>query len=41
MAGRRPYIGSMRNVMWAAIALVGAVAWGVVALHRGETINAA
>jgi carbon starvation protein len=27
-------------LLWAAIALLGAVALGVVALHRGETINA-
>ena len=31
----------MRKIIWAAIGLVGAVAWGVLALHRGETINAA
>ncbi|MDO4239230.1 carbon starvation CstA family protein [Micrococcus sp.] len=27
-------------VLWAAIALLGAVAWTMLALHRGETINA-
>jgi len=31
----RKYIG------WLALAVVGAVAWGVLALHRGETISAA
>jgi carbon starvation protein len=31
----------MRKIIWPAIGLVGAVAWGVLALHRGETINAA
>ena len=31
----RKYIG------WLALAIAGAVAWGVLALHRGETISAA
>jgi carbon starvation protein len=31
----------MHRVIWVAISLVGAVAWGVLALHRGEAINAA
>ncbi|HSE46210.1 MAG TPA: carbon starvation CstA family protein, partial [Gemmatimonadales bacterium] len=31
----------MRFIIWFAIALTGAVAWGVLALHRGETISAA
>ena len=26
---------------WLSLALAGAVAWGVLALHRGETISAA
>ncbi|MCE1244769.1 carbon starvation CstA family protein [Oryzomicrobium sp.] len=29
-----------RHLGWAAVALLGAAAFGVVALHRGETINA-
>jgi carbon starvation protein len=29
------------KLLWSAIALGGAVAWGVLALHRGETISAA
>jgi carbon starvation protein len=37
----RPQPGSaLRWVPWAAVALLGAVALGVVALHRGESINA-
>jgi len=31
----------MRFIIWFAIALTGAVAWGMLALHRGETISAA
>ncbi len=31
----------MPFVLWIAIALAGAAGWGVIALHRGETINAA
>ncbi|MEK7381574.1 MAG: carbon starvation CstA family protein, partial [Gemmatimonadota bacterium] len=31
----------MRTLIWVAVALVGATAWGVLALHQGETINAA
>jgi carbon starvation protein len=31
----------MRIIIWLAIALTGAVAWGMLALHRGETISAA
>jgi carbon starvation protein len=31
----------VKRVVWLAIGLLGAVAWGVLALHRGETINAA
>ncbi len=35
---RRP---SLRSVLlWTAVALVGAVAWGVIALYRGEEISA-
>jgi carbon starvation protein len=29
------------RLAWALVGLAGAVAWGVLALHRGETINAA
>ena len=29
------------KLAWALVALAGAAAWGVLALHRGETINAA
>jgi carbon starvation protein len=28
-------------VVWTAVAIVGAVAWGVIALVRGEQISAA
>ncbi len=31
----------LRRLVWPAVALVGAVGWGVLALHRGETISAA
>src|ERR1700693_5256603 len=31
----------LRLLPWLALALAGAVAWGTVALHRGETISAA
>jgi carbon starvation protein len=31
----------MRILLWTAISAVGAAAWGVIALHQGETINAA
>ena len=31
----------LRHIVWLLIALCGAAAWGVLALHRGETINAA
>jgi carbon starvation protein len=31
----------VRRVAWLALALAGAVAWGTIALHRGETISAA
>ena len=31
----------MRTLIWVAVALVGAAAWGVLALSQGETINAA
>src|SRR5215208_5188292 len=30
-----------RKMTWLAVALAGAVGWGVLALHRGETISAA
>jgi carbon starvation protein len=32
---------SLRHIAWLVVALAGAVAWAVLALHRGETINAA
>ena len=32
---------TLKYVGWLLLALAGAVAWGVLALHRGETINAA
>ncbi len=31
----------MRIIVWSLIALTGAVSWGMLALHRGETISAA
>jgi carbon starvation protein len=31
----------LKRLAWLAVALAGAVAWAVLALHRGETINAA
>ena len=31
----------MQTLLWIVISVVGAVSWGVLALHRGETINAA
>ena len=31
----------LKRIGWLLVALVGAVAWGMLALHRGETINAA
>jgi carbon starvation protein len=33
--------GMLRKLIWPLVALAGAVAWGVLALHRGETISAA
>jgi carbon starvation protein len=32
---------SLKHIGWLSVALTGAVAWGVLALHRGETISAA
>jgi carbon starvation protein len=32
---------SLKHIGWLALALAGAVAWGMLALHRGETISAA
>ena len=32
---------ALKPVGWMLVALIGAVGWGVIALHRGETINAA
>ena len=31
----------MQTLLWILVSAVGAVAWGVLALHRGESINAA
>ncbi|HET6797758.1 MAG TPA: carbon starvation CstA family protein [Gemmatimonadales bacterium] len=31
---------SLRNLGWLILALAGAVAWGMLAIHRGETISA-
>ena len=31
----------MQTILWILVSVVGAVAWGVLALHRGESINAA
>jgi carbon starvation protein len=31
----------LQKLIWAVVALLGAAAWGVLALHRGETISAA
>jgi carbon starvation protein len=31
----------MKRLVWLVVSVVGAAAWGVIALHRGETINAA
>src|SRR5215207_3987111 len=31
---------SLKHIGWMVLALAGAVAWGVLALHRGETISA-
>ena len=31
----------MGRLLWVGVSLVGAAAWGVIALHRGETISAA
>jgi carbon starvation protein len=32
---------SLKNIGWLLLGVAGAVAWGVLALHRGETISAA
>ena len=32
---------SMKNLIWFGVAVLGAIALGIVALSRGETINAA
>ncbi len=32
---------AMKTLFWIALSLAGATAWGVIALHRGETISAA
>jgi carbon starvation protein len=32
---------SLKHIGWLALAVAGGVAWGVLALHRGETISAA
>ena len=31
----------MKTLLWVLVGMVGAVSWGVLALHRGETISAA
>ena len=31
----------LRRLAWLVVALAGAAGWGVLALHRGETISAA
>ena len=36
-----PYIHGMNRILWILVSLVGAGAWGVIALSRGETISAA
>jgi carbon starvation protein len=36
-----PYIVSMNRIIWILISVIGAVAWGMIALSRGETLNAA
>jgi len=33
--------GIQTKILWAAVALLGAVSPGIVALSRGETVNAA
>ena len=33
--------GIQNKLLWIAIAALGAVAFGIIALHRGETVNAA
>ena len=39
---RAPYIiEAMKRLFWIAVSLVGALAWGVIALSRGESISAA
>ena len=32
---------SLKHIGWLLVALTGAIAWGILALHRGETISAA
>jgi len=36
-----PYIEGMKRLPWIAVGAVGALAWGMIALRRGETISAA
>jgi carbon starvation protein len=36
-----PYIVLMNRIIWILISVIGAVAWGMIALARGETLNAA
>jgi carbon starvation protein len=36
-----PYIVVMNRIIWIFISVIGAVAWGMIALSRGETLNAA
>ena len=41
MGKARRNLAAMTRLLWAAIAVLGAAAFGVLALARGETINAA
>ena len=36
-----PYIAVMKRLAWILVAVVGALAWGMIALRRGESISAA
>lgn len=37
---RSPQIGAKRIVIWSCVALLGAAAWGMIALARDEEISA-
>ncbi|MBD4583128.1 carbon starvation protein A, partial [Xanthomonas citri pv. citri] len=39
-AAGRPRWTPVKIAVWVAVALLGGVAWTMLALHRGETINA-